>query len=248
MDPRPWLHAWDPDAPRRLICFSPAGRGSSDFQRWRPLLSGGVDVLPVVLPGRERRLSEAPVTTWSELLDPLADRLAELVESSDTVLYGHSMGAWVAYEVLRRFVSMGVELPFHLVVGARRAPQTVGRSPPIAGLDDAGFVDSVQERYGAIPDAIRSDRELLSLFLPAMRADFALMEGYVHEPGPPLPVPITALCGRDDRLVPVDTVEPWGELTSCTFRIQTVSGGHFFLADAAEEVARIVAELFRREP
>jgi len=248
VDPRPWLDRWNPDARRRLICLSPAGRGSSDFQRWRPHLQGGVDLLPVVLPGRERRLGEPPVTTWPALLDPLADRLADLVESADTILYGHSMGAWIAYELVRRFAAMGVEPPLHLVVGARRAPHVPGTLPDIGRLDDEAFVAAVQERFGAIPDPIRSDPELMALFLPAMRGDFELLESYVHEPGPPLDVPIVALHGTRDPMVDLEGVERWGELTSRTFRIRSVIGGHFFLDEAATEVTDVLAELFRREP
>ncbi|MEN0067979.1 MAG: alpha/beta fold hydrolase [Myxococcota bacterium] len=247
MDPRPWVPKWDPDARRRLICFGPAGRGTSDFHAWRERLPGGLDVLPVVLPGRERRLSDPLATTWPELLNPLSDRLADLVETSDYVVYGHSMGAWVGYELVRRFRAMGVPMPLHLVVGARRAPQVPDPLPSLARLDDAAFVAAVQERYGGIPDQVRNDPEILALFLPMMRADFALLDGYTYEPSPPLDVPITAVLGLDDDLVSSDLVVPWGELTSRTFQIRHVTGGHFFLRDAAIEVTDFLAQLFHQE-
>ncbi|MEM6928424.1 MAG: alpha/beta fold hydrolase [Myxococcota bacterium] len=247
MDPRPWLHRWDPDARRRLICFGPAGRGTSDFQAWRERLPGGVELLAVVLPGRERRLGEPLPKTWSGLVDPLADRLAELVDACDTVLYGHSMGSWIAFDLVRRFQTMGIAMPLHLVVAARRGPQVASDLPAIAGLDDEAFVAAVQERYGAIPEAILGDPELMSLFLPSIRGDFGLLEGYRFEPGPPIEVPITALHGSRDPVVELAGVERWGELTSRTFRIHTVRGGHFFVKESAEEVVDVLAPLFRRD-
>ncbi len=202
-------------------------------------------MLPVVLPARERRLGEPVPRTWAELLEPLADRLADLVDTSATVIYGHSMGAWIGYELVRRFRAMGVAPPLHLVVGARRAPHVRDSRPPLARLDDAAFVEAVQARYGAIPDAVREDPEILALFLPAMRGDFALLEGYVHETQPPVDVPITALHGASDAAVDPAGVERWGELTTGPFRLQTVGGGHFFLDEAPGEVTAVLAPLFR---
>lgn len=203
-------------------------------------------MLPVVLPGRERRLGEPPVRTWGRLLDGLSDRLADLVSTSDYVIYGHSMGAWIGYELVRRFVAMDVPPPAHLVVAARHAPQLPQSLSPIAHLDDDAFMDAVHERYGAIPDAVRHDKELRALFLPALRADFALLEVYEHEPGPPIDVAITALHGTRDHLVDLERVEPWGALTSRTFQIRHVVGGHFFLRDGAAEVTDFIAQLFRQ--
>lgn len=193
-------------------------------------------------------MSEPLPDSWPELLDPLADRLADLVDTSETVIYGHSMGAWVGYELVRRFRSMGVAMPLHLVVAARRAPQVPDGRPPIGRLDDDAFVEAVQERYGAIPDALREDRDLLKLFLPAMRGDFVLLERYVHEPGSPLDVPITALHGASDRAVDLAEVERWGELTARTFQIRTVGGGHFFLDESPGEVTDLLARLFVHDP
>jgi surfactin synthase thioesterase subunit len=219
----------------RLVCFPYAGAGAAAFRPWAFALPGGVEMWAVELPARARRIAEAPVGDLRALADALAAAVRAAIPEP-CVFFGHSMGGLLAFEVCRRLVTAGAPLPRHLVVSARRAPQLPPRVEPIAGLSDAEFVRAIVDRYDGIPEMVLREPELLSLFLPALRADLSALEGYAYEPAPPLPIPITALVGRDDPNAPAEDVTPWREQTSKTFALHTLPGAHFFINTHREAV------------
>ena len=106
------------------------------------------------------------------------------------------------------------------------------------------FVDAIQERYSAIPEAIRANREVLSLFLPMLRADFALLDGYRYRDEPPLDVPLTALLGAQDRVEVEADLLAWGE-HGRPFEFRSVPGGHFFHREDPDLVTGTVGGLLR---
>ncbi len=227
----------------RLVCLPPAGSGTADFRRWADLLPASLSLHPVALPGREGLLSHPPFTAMDDAVAWVADRVAAL--RGDLALYGHSFGAWVAWEVAWALHARG-RAPVHLFVGARRAPDQPGRYPPIAHLPDGPFADAVHARYGAIPDRLRARPAILALFLPALRADYAMMEGYAFRDRGPLPLPITAFRGLSDATVDRAEVAAWGRLTTGPFALRQLPGGHFFHRDHPELLCDALAGALRR--
>jgi medium-chain acyl-[acyl-carrier-protein] hydrolase len=245
MDVAPWIRKVDPTARARVICLPYAGGGTADYRRWAGLLPGGVDLCPVVLPGREARLRERPYDAMAPLVSDLSQALLPLLRRAPYVIYGHSMGAWVGFELVRALRRVRGPMPAHLVVAARRAPDRPSRHPQLSHLPEAAFVAGVQERYGGIPDAIRANPELMALFLPTLRADFSLLDAYRYADEPPLDVPILALRGRTDEIVAPADVRAWEAHTTGRFEVRTLQGGHFFLQDGAEQVTELLGGLLR---
>jgi medium-chain acyl-[acyl-carrier-protein] hydrolase len=241
---RPWIRAIRPEAPIRLLCLPYAGGGTADFRPWRESLLPAVDLCPVVLPAREHRMGEPPVGDLPALVEAMAAALLPVLRLAPFVVYGHSMGAWLGFELARTLRRIGGPAPRHLVVGARRAPHLPGRLPPLSHLPDPAFVDAVQERYGAVPEALRRSPDLLALFLPALRADLGLLDRYRHRDEPPLATPITALYGTGDRVEDPADVRAWREHTD-RFEVHPVPGGHFFHREAVDEVADRLNPLLR---
>lgn len=225
-----------PEAPLRLICLSYAGGGTVDFRAWSDDLLPAIDLCPIVLPGRENRLGERAFDDLPSLLDAMVPALLPILRTAPFAIYGHSMGAWVAFELTRALRRIPRVVPIHLFVAARRAPHRPARLPALSGLADAAFVAGVQQRYGGIPDAIRNSPEMMALFLPTLRADFSLLDRYRYVDEPPLAVPMTALHGADDRIEDAADLRAWSEHTSAGFALHTLPGGHFFLRDARDEV------------
>lgn len=214
-----------PDAARRWICLPCAGGGAADYARWRPAFPADVEILPARLPGREARLSERPYRGAASLVADLADAVPT---DLPYVLYGHSMGAWLAFALARELRSRGRPSPGALHLAARRPPDAPSDEPKLGRLPRQGFLDGMQGRYGAIPDVLLAEPTLLDAFLPALRADVTLLDDWVHVDEPPLDVPFVVWLGADDRTVTRSEGEGWARHTTGSCVVREVPGGHFF--------------------
>ena len=119
---RQWLiPLGTPHATRmRLFCFPPAGSGTVAYRAWAPLAAPGLEVNAVLLPGRETRFAEPPVDDMAALASQIADAIAPLA-GQPFALFGHSLGALLAYEVARRLAAQGCA-PGHLFASGHLAP------------------------------------------------------------------------------------------------------------------------------
>lgn len=224
----------------RVFCFPWAGVGSAVYRMWPAAFGDEVEVLPVQLPGRGWRVSESPVRDLDQLADQATQAILPLCDRPFAV-FGHSMGSWLGLLVAARLEARG-QVPETLLASGRQGPASGALLPPMAHLDDAGFLDEMQQRYAAIPSEVTSDPELLSLVLPALRADIEAMETYRHRPGPKVSCPIVAMGGESDPVVPVRHLVTWADETTGDFDLETVPGGHFYLENDPEPVhARIRA-------
>jgi surfactin synthase thioesterase subunit len=107
-------------------------------------------------------------------------------------------------------------------------------------LPEARFLAEVQGRYGAIPEAILQEPELLALLLPTLRADLEAVETYSYEPEPPLRVPIATFGALHDPWATRDDLAAWSDETQAGFSMTRFPGGHFYLEESA---GRLLAEL-----
>ena len=225
----PWFVCPRPraSAKLRLVCFPYAGVGASIYARWQEHLPQDVEVWAVQLPGRESRLREAPIYSLHALARTIAAESAALL-TEPFALFGHSMGAVLAYETACHLNATGKSAA-HLFVSARRPPHVPDPDSPLRQLGDAAFIDAIGARYEPIPKPILEDAEILALVLPALRSDIAALE--THEAsGVVLPCPVTAYGGTGDARTPAAHLDAWREMTTGAFRVRTFAGGHFYLA------------------
>ncbi|MEV1294076.1 alpha/beta fold hydrolase [Pseudonocardia sp. NPDC049635] len=233
----------DNRAPRaRLLCFPHAGGAASYFTGLSARLRPDVDVVAVQYPGRQDRRSEPFATDLATLADRIVEQLdvRTVADGLPLVLFGHSMGATVGYEVARRLEHAHERPVDRLVVSARNAPSE-HRSAGIHRLDDAGVVDELRRTGGTSGDLL-ADAEMLQLVLPVVRADYTAAETYSWVPGPPLRAPIDGLCGdRDPRVAPED-LRGWAAHTTGGFTLRSVPGDHFYFGADPSPVVSLVRE------
>lgn len=234
----------DPAARLRLFCLPYAGAGASLFHAWSRVLPHGIQVCPIQLPGRENRLREPAPTELASLVRDLAAAIAPALDLPFAI-FGHSMGAAIAFELARHLRHRGAARPDHLLLAAFRAPHLPPSLPPLAALPRPVFLDAVQGRYGRFADEILNEPALLDLVIPILRADLAMIETYQCAGELPLDCPITVFGGANDRSVTMAELEEWRCHTVAAFEVVTVPGGHLFLKDARDE---LLGEIVRRLP
>jgi medium-chain acyl-[acyl-carrier-protein] hydrolase len=194
----------------------------------------GIAVYPLQLPGRESRFQEALFLDLRELIAELTADIGPFLDVP-FALFGHSMGAIIAYEWAR---SMAKPEAAHLFVSGRRAPHLPNRGRPLYDLSDESLIDELRRMEG-IPETILNNVEWRRTALPILRADFTMMDTYVWSAAAPLMIPISALGGTEDPYVSIDEVHGWSRHTQ-RFRMHLLPGGHFFLRDASAAVLDIV--------
>jgi medium-chain acyl-[acyl-carrier-protein] hydrolase len=227
----------------RLLCLPHAGAGASVYRAWRDHLPPErVAVVPLQPPGREMRFREPPLTDVQPLVAQLVEALLPVLEPPYAI-YGHSLGALVAFELARALRRARAPQPLGLLVSARPAPQLPRLRPAAHLLPDADLVAEL-ERLGGIPAEIAVDETLLDFLMPLLRADLEVNEDYAYRHEPPLACPIAAFAGRDDPRVPAAEMEPWRAQTDAGFELHVLPGGHFVPFERADLLAPlIVAQL-----
>jgi medium-chain acyl-[acyl-carrier-protein] hydrolase len=211
----------------RLVTFPHAGGGPGTYARWDRALEPDVELWHVTLPGRAARAREPFARDWDVLVDELAAAIADDVPGP-VALFGHSLGALLAFEVARRLTRTG-RPPAHLIVSGRPAPDSAPKLE-VPETDDE-LLRLIHRAYGGVPDQVRASREVLDYFLPILRADLELASDYAMRPGTELTCPITAMTGDADPTSPPAGLERWARQTGAGCEYRVLPGGHFYLAD-----------------
>lgn len=230
----------------RLLCFAHAGGGASFFSRWGSLLGDDIEVCRVALPGREARRQEPTYTKMADLIDPLFEALKPFMDEP-FAMFGHSMGAAVAYEIARKCEANGLSQLRHVVVSGRRAPHLPARRRAFYDLPKEQFLNVLHSLSGT-PDSVMADEGLLEVFLPSLRADFELIETYLPLPGGILKTALTAYCGTHDPEVDYSELSAWRHTTCGAFKSRVFSGNHFYLQPLPEELAHALRQLLLSMP
>ncbi|OQD53072.1 hypothetical protein BM536_034310 [Streptomyces phaeoluteigriseus] len=229
------------EQPAAHVVFCPhAGGAASFFAPFTRHFPAGFDLSAVQYPGRQERLDEPLVPTVEGLVGHLVPILRRFTATAvPLVLFGHSMGASVAFEAALRLVAEEPVAQCSLVVSGRAAP-SVPRTHVYAATDQE-ILDDLVKLGGTQAEFVR-DPEIRDLFLPALRNDYGAVARYRPTGEAALDAPLLCLTGERDPRVSPEAAAAWKNHTSAEFRMESFPGGHFFLAEHRETVARAVAD------
>ncbi|MDP4501995.1 thioesterase II family protein [Nonomuraea turcica] len=221
-----------PGARRQLFCLPYAGAGASAFRGWAAAAGPQLEVLPVVLPGRESRYTEPFDVDIAELASAIAARA-----DRPYTIYGHSMGGRLGFEVIRELRKRGERQPLRLCLGGCRPPDILEPLAELSSVSDEELLGRLAE-LGGLPAEILTEPELCELILPVLRADFTWLDTYEYEPEPPIEVPIVAFAGAEDHSVTPDDMRGWARHTTAGFDLRVEPGGHFFLHERRDHILK----------
>ena len=156
------------------------------------------------------------------------------------VVFGHSMGALLAYEAALSLTRVLRRAPALLAVSASRAPDVPLRRAPLHDLTTADLKAGLR-RLGGTPAQILDDAEAFSLFEPVLRADFRLVESYLRCDPARVDAPLLVVGAVDDTHVDIADLQGWAAVGTHGTRFHHCAGGHFFLNNAANRIAELVA-------
>jgi surfactin synthase thioesterase subunit len=224
----------------RLLCFHHAGGTASFFREWPADLPSNVEVCAIQLPGRESRFGEPLIDSLPSLLMPMSQAIIPLLDRPYT-LFGHSLGALVAFELARALRRAGARQPEHLFVAGRTAPHLRDGNRSLHNLADGALVEELVKRYSAIPEEVLGEPELMELLIPMIRADLTIIGTYDYQEEAPLSCPITVLGGSEDANTSRAQLAAWQDHTeSC--KVLMLNGDHFFVRSQRPALLRLITQ------
>lgn len=228
-----------PKSSMRLFCFPYAGGSGAIFRGWQSAFPASVDVCPIQLPGRGRRMHEPMMKRVDAVVKALKEELKPYMDRP-FAFFGYSMGAVIAFELTRTLRNEFYPQPVQLFVAARRSPDWPATEERDYDLPDAELIARLRELNGT-PKELLDNPEAMEVLLPLVRADFEIVQTYEYRPQPPLQVPIDAFVGSEDVDTPPEHMEGWGRHTKSEFSLTVIPGDHFFLHHAQTQLLELLA-------
>lgn len=227
-----------------MFCFPFVGGAAGVFRPWGPYLGDRIEVQALQLPGRERRLNDPLVDTLGGLIDAIAPAFEDL--DTPFVFFGHSMGGMVAFELARELRRRKGPMPSLIFASACSAPQIPDYVVPPRSQQSEDEIVAELRRLNGTKEELLGHEELRRIILPALRADFNIVDLYRYEHEPPLDCPIIALGGMHDAGLTVEMLSGWQLQTTRGFDLQMFNGDHFYL-DACRDalLATLAREMSR---
>lgn len=219
-----------------LICLPHAGARATVYRAWAAAMPW-LRLCPIDYPGHGALFGEPLATSIEQLV---ASVRGQLKLGERTVIFGHSMGALVGYELCHLLEQEG-RRPELLIVSGSAAPSR-RISARYAALESDQALTAELRRLGGTPPEVLADPELMELAVPALRADFQACADYRWSQRAPLHTPLRVLSGTDD-VVAHDELQAWREHTRADCTMHMFAGGHFFLHQNPECLRRVVAML-----
>ncbi|WP_369237488.1 thioesterase II family protein [Streptomyces sp. R21] len=228
-------------APRvRLICLPQAGGGAGAFSAWRAHIPEGVELAPVELPGRGTREADPMPARFDDLVDALYEGIVPELDVP-YVLFGHSFGGVLAYELTLRIEERGAPAPLATLVSASRAPQT----PSTGTISDASDSELLAwlVNTGGLPHELLKYQSYVAYLLRTIRTDIALAERYLVPDPRPVRTPLHTLCGEEDRVVTAEQVRHWKECAGGEHSFTVMPGGHSCHQTHAAQLMEFIREI-----
>ena len=225
----------------KLFCLPYAGGSAVIFNRWKPYLQNGIELRPIELAGRGRRIQEAPYKNWSEAVEDVFRTIKDEMYESRFMLFGHSLGAILTYELTQLIRKNGLPQPDHVFFSGAGAPHLRERKNYHL-LNDEEFKDKVL-KLGGTPQEFFDHPELMDIFVPLLKNDFKLVEAKSFLEITPLEDDITVLLGKKDDLTS-EQCEEWKKYTQGNCQLRYFEGGHFFINEEIKAITTMINNVY----
>lgn len=227
----------------QLFCLPYAGGASMIYKKWERYLPDEIELIAVELAGRGRRSNEPLYKNVNEAVDDVYEIIASRIISGRTYgIFGHSLGAMLAYEVAQKIVMNDLPKPLHMFFSGRGTPHLRSKREKVYHLmSDEEFQHQILN-LGGTPKEFFEHPELLDYMLPVLRSDFKLSEtAPLNTEINPFDCEISVFVGKEEDEIEAENVHGWMLHTTKTCTVSYFNGGHFFINDEVESLLEIIS-------
>lgn len=216
----------------KLICFPHAGGLASYYNFLRNMKD--VNVILYEYSGRAGKLNEADYTNFQDAVGRISKEVNQIAAAEDYAIFGHSMGAYIAYEVALMMQNKYMKPAKWLFVSGQASPIRYKKVDIIE--DNVKFLSYIS-RLGGIDKEIINNTELSNLFLPVIRRDFEMYNTYKPtQEGCILDTKVYALYGKDDLAFDTEYIDEWKAVAKNYLGSKQFKGDHFYFKENKDEI------------
>lgn len=220
------------------IFFLPFAGGSRYSYNFLVPFLKSYEITPLELPGRGKRLSEELILDFDLAASDLFDQLKSKLVSDRYIIYGHSLGSFLALKLCSMLEHISIP-PIGIVVSGNPGPGiTKSRNRYLMPSEE--FLREIEKLGGLSEEILRND-ELLNFYIPILRADFELAEKNEMNSIIPVSCPIFAIMGDEEENV--EKILNWSNYTTGSFSCEVLTGGHFFIKRHSLKIGKILARM-----
>lgn len=228
-----------------LYCIPYAGGIADSYLSWSKFIDDNIQIVPVELSGRGSRFKGPLYKEMDSLIDDVYSRFKNKINDGRYMIYGHSMGALIAYELIRRIQKNGDNKPLHVFFSGSLPPNIKEEITSIYKLEDKEFMKSIFE-LGGTPHELLEEPELLEIFVPILRADYELLYKYNYsDDKEKIKNPVSILYGKEDTIT-MNRIKEWDKCVCDKCEYYEFDGGHFFINTEQKKICQIIYEKYKR--
>jgi surfactin synthase thioesterase subunit len=224
----------NPTASKTLICLPYAGGSASIYTSWADFLPNHVELVSIQPPGRANRMMETAIDNMAELVSELSLAITSIIQKP-YVIFGHSLGSRVAFELIRSLKDLNQRQPDHFIASGNRPPHLQMQEKRLSELPKEKFFEELVNLDGT-PREILQNQKLMALYEPILRADFKIGDDYRYQSEKKLECPTSIFGGLDDTGVSLEHLHQWQIHFDLPINIQQFNGDHFYLDNARDEL------------
>ncbi|MGX9808905.1 thioesterase II family protein (plasmid) [Exiguobacterium acetylicum] len=221
----------------QLIAIPFAGGSLNSYSQMK--LIDGVTIINYELPGRGRRYEDSEYT-----MEKVKKEIIKHIDfTKPYILFGHSMGAFIAYETCVLIEELNLNRPYKVILSAQIPPHCVDDQSYDREMDNASVVAYLRS-MGGTPQEVLDSKELIDYYGKILKNDLTLLRKYLHNGwSPKVKSSIEIWNGIHDNMIPFSKVMKWKDVTLSECHIKSFEGGHFFINDLLSDPSRFKKEL-----
>lgn len=218
----------------KIIAIPFAGGNRFSFKGLEKYVPQNLDWITLESPGRGNRFVEKLLEDIDEIAEDLLNQLIPHIQNSGYMIFGHSLGTLVGYEITKKIIERNLNLPDCLFFTGRGAPNYNRFQEKKSLLPKDLFWKAIND-IGGLPQEILAHEDLLDMYYPILKSDFKAIEDYeYHKMKKQFSIPIhicmgTEEIGEGEEKTSIRNMKAWEDETSSTCTFELLQGDHFFI-------------------
>lgn len=226
----------------QIFCLPHAGSSAWNYLQWRKYTDQRIEIVPLELAGRGEKQNLPLRQTMEETISDVIGDFKNAYTGGKYAVFGHSLGAWIAYELYYHFEEENIPLPESMIFSGNCTPFSGKEGIVRMDMQDDEFMEKLIS-LGGMSRQILTENSLYNTYKQIFRADFSVAESYTAVAVErQITCPVIVLGGTEDSSVSTEDLMEWRKVTTGRYTIRKIAGNHFFPFINAEETVAFINE------